>query len=215
MKKVMLFFCIFSIVQQPFFGLSDGETKDNKTAFVVTLHGNIPSSFTNFLSRSLPPNVFAMVRITADKNEMPSVAIANLASEAVKLKKTEELGVIAIVFVPGELVFREYIDLSSHVAVLNIAPLAPSDIESKEGKELFKWRVLKQVTRLAALLAGLEQCPFFLCAMFDCHNFEELDNKGRNLCPPCQLKMEKLMAEKRLYLPPPDEIVPDFTGGKK
>jgi len=209
MKKYFILIICFVVINA---SLVKAEEQNKKTAFAVVSYGYLPSLFTNSLSRELPSNLFTQIRFVAKNDDMTSILVKKFIDSLAEIKQSQEIGVIGLVFVPGELSFREYIDISKHVAILNIAPLAPPDDTSKEAKELFKARVLKQVTRLASLLTGVEECPFFLCGMFDCKTLKELDTKSRNLCPPCQLKIEQVMIRSNLYLAPPGETPPDREG---
>jgi predicted Zn-dependent protease len=54
-------------------------------------------------------------------------------------------------------------------------------------------RVERQAMDAMALAMGLPACAFPQCALYHAENAGELDAKGRNLCPPCSMKLENTL----------------------
>jgi len=77
-------------------------------------------------------------------------------------------------------------------AVINVPVLKPEDGDA----ERFGRRVEREAMMSIGLLLGLETCPNPQCAMWLYSNNEELDAKGRNYCPPCLDRVQKLAAGK-------------------
>jgi hypothetical protein len=63
------------------------------------------------------------------------------------------------------------------------------DGQAPRDAERFAIRVEKEALRGAALALGLPPCVFPRCAAYPSADARELDDKGRNLCPPCHVKM--------------------------
>jgi len=170
----------------------------------VVLAPQVPEFVMKHLSDRLPKNLFCRAHFSGLESGREERDPGALAAELALSRGKNDM-VIAVVVRKGDLTFREHVDVPGGVAILNIAPLLPDDTASKESRDLFVWRVEKQVTRLGALLAGLESCPFPLCALSESRTIADVDTKGRNLCPPCQIKLEKTMNDKGLHLPPTNE----------
>lgn len=71
------------------------------------------------------------------------------------------------------------------VAVINASAMKPDD----DSPETWRRRLDRQAMRGVAFLLGVKPCPYPRCALCDYRSLEELDNIGRNLCPPCQDKL--------------------------
>lgn len=73
------------------------------------------------------------------------------------------------------------------VAVINVrALLADQPDEERAGR-----RLDRQVMQSIGMLAGMPPCPNPQCVLWAYTNMEELDAKGRNLCPPCYDKLQQ------------------------
>lgn len=79
-------------------------------------------------------------------------------------------------------------------AILNATALKPEPYDAED----YGRRLEKEAIRCAGLLLGMPPCINPRCALFHYTNNEQLDAKGRNFCPPCQVKFDKLQAEHRL-----------------
>ncbi|HOW96150.1 MAG TPA: hypothetical protein P5567_08510 [Kiritimatiellia bacterium] len=97
-------------------------------------------------------------------------------------------------------------------AVVNARLLKPAGGD----EEQYGRRLDREVMMSIGLLMGLETCPNPQCAMWLYSNDEELDMKGRNYCPPCLERIQKLAVERGLkivadspFAPIPDEPVPE------
>lgn len=179
---------------------------------IVTMDA-IPGSLSKYLAGALPANLFCRIRSRDMSADSQRGDVAGVAEQVKELLREKDVACVGIVARPGELVFREYIDLTGRVAIINIAPLLPP-VDRAAESDLFRWRVEKQVTRLVALLAGLPPCPFPLCALIESRTLQDVDVKGRNLCPPCQIRLEKRMQEAGLYVAPVGDPVIQFPEDK-
>jgi hypothetical protein len=87
--------------------------------------------------------------------------------------------------------------VSNRVAVIDVDMLKPADMKAKDAGETFARRVEKDAVAATAYAMGLPACNFILCALKPAETIEEMDTKGRGLCPPCMQKLEDLLAGKR------------------
>ena len=99
-----------------------------------------------------------------------------------------------------------------NVAVVNARLLKPEGGDAEQ----YGRRLEREVMMSIGLLMGLEICPNPQCAMWMYSNDEELDQKGRNYCPPCLDRIQNLAMEKGLkivtespFAPIPDEPAPE------
>jgi predicted Zn-dependent protease len=81
------------------------------------------------------------------------------------------------------------------VAVVNVGVLQPSDMRIDSALETLSRRVEKESVGGIALAFGLPVCPIFQCALYSALTLDELDHKGRGLCPPCAQKLEERMKQ--------------------
>ena len=163
--------------------------------FVVVGVGELPGNIIEFVRGKLEDNISCSVRIgvtTNDGSGDPSLLVADF----VRMKGSNDLGVIAIVYLPGEIAFREYYSVEKKIAVLNIAPLQPNNSHLGVGIDLWSWRIVKQTTGLCVRLMELDPCPFPLCGVFPCMTLKELDVKARGPCPPCLMRIDRWMMQK-------------------
>ena len=81
-----------------------------------------------------------------------------------------------------------------NTAVVNAKLLQPED----NDEERYGRRLERETMMSIGLLLGHDPCPNPQCAMWLYSNTEELDLKGRNFCPPCMDRVQKLGIEKGL-----------------
>lgn len=100
-------------------------------------------------------------------------------------------------------------------AVVNARLLKPEGGD----EEQYGRRLEREVMMSIGLLLGLQTCPNPQCAMWLYSNDDELDMKGRNFCPPCLDRVQKLAMGKGLkivaessFAPPADEPAPPDDG---
>jgi len=74
--------------------------------------------------------------------------------------------------------------------------------------EKYGRRAERQVMRIIGMLAGLGPCPNPRCVMYPYRNLGELDEIGRNFCPPCLGKLEKGIEAQGFALRPSSAAVP-------
>lgn len=162
----------------------NGEGKPNILKVVLVGMAPLSSNLVESVSGRVSANLAMSCKV-----EMPNIDLdeADKALDQLKYYVAADAVVIGFVSVPGELTFRHAMDLSSRVAVLNVASLLRPD--EHIAAEAVAWRVEKQATLLAAQLMGFAACPFPLCVLCEVTTIEALDAKGRNLCPPCRMRL--------------------------
>lgn len=81
-------------------------------------------------------------------------------------------------------------------AVINVpAVLADEPDDERAGR-----RLERQVMQSIGMLVGMASCPNSECVLWPYSNMEELDAKGRNMCPPCFGQLQKKAEEQGLSL---------------
>ena len=168
---------------------------------VIDLVG-VPSNIVKQVVSIVPGNLFCPVRVV----QFPQTFDGDMIKAVDTLEgllSRQDVAIIALANVPGELAFRDIVASKRHVAILNIAPLKPGkETPPEQADAVWATRVEKQITAFVSYAAGMSPCPFPLCARYMCATLAELDAKGRNACPPCQMAIEKLMHKKGTYLAP-------------
>jgi predicted Zn-dependent protease len=82
------------------------------------------------------------------------------------------------------------------VAVINVTVLlADGPDEEQAGR-----RIERQVMQAVCMLIGMSACPNPQCVLWPYSTMEDLDAKGRNLCPPCYDQLRKKAASQGLSL---------------
>ncbi len=75
------------------------------------------------------------------------------------------------------------------VVVVSVGVLS---VASKERHEDWIRRVEKESMEGLALMLGMKPCPLFTCVLCPSPTMEDLDVKGRGLCPPCMGKWDEI-----------------------
>ncbi len=84
----------------------------------------------------------------------------------------------------------------NRVALIDVDMLRPAGTRKEGWNEPFTRRVEKESLAGVSYAMGMPACVFSLCALKPAESTEELDAKGRNLCPPCAQKMESILGQK-------------------
>lgn len=108
-------------------------------------------------------------------------------------------GVIAVVGSRLTTNAHGFYDPAIRAGLVNLAELARG---VGEDKEKFYRRAERQVMRVIGMLCGLGPCPNPRCVMYNYRTIDELDEIGRNFCPPCLGKLEQA-ARSRGFEPAP------------
>lgn len=77
--------------------------------------------------------------------------------------------------------------------MVNVSALKP---DGEDVTEQWARRVEREAMYVVGRLLGTQPCPFPQCAMMEHQTDFELDNKGRNICPPCMQKAIEALQKK-------------------
>ena len=83
--------------------------------------------------------------------------------------------------------------IADNTALVDVVSLKPETPQAGSDPERHFRRVEKETMRALGELIGLEQCPNPRCCMSAQNTEQELDEKGRNLCPPCLLRSREIL----------------------
>jgi len=98
--------------------------------------------------------------------------------------------------VPGEgAPFRLALFPKRQIAILDMGWLRPGagNKGTSANDKLFAVRVTKESMRAVGLLWGMPACPYPRCCLAEAKNHGDLDEKGRDFCPPCGIVFEYIM----------------------
>ncbi len=126
-----------------------------------------------------------------------------------ELKKLnrDNLAIVALVEkTPSGISISNSVNVAGNTGIVYIKPYITEYAKENPELELYKWRVNKQVLKASALALGLEKCPFPRCCLSPDYDDARIDEKGRNLCPPCWKKMYDLMKSKGVTEPIPPHL---------
>jgi predicted Zn-dependent protease len=129
-----------------------------------------------------------------------------------ELKKInrDNLAIVALVEeTPAGISISNSVNVADSTGIVYLKPYMTEYAKENPKLELYKWRVNKQVLKAAALALGLKKCPFPRCCLSPDYDDARIDEKGRNLCPPCWNKMYDLMKSKGIKEP-----IPSFLKNK-
>jgi predicted Zn-dependent protease len=132
-----------------------------------------------------------------------------LFAELNKMNK-DNLAIVALVAeTPNGISISNSVNIANNVGIVYIKPYKTKYAKDNPKLELYKWRVNKEVLKASALALGLEECPFPRCCLSPDYDDARIDEKGRNLCPPCWKKMYELMKSKGITEPLPPHMKKD------
>ena len=148
--------------------------------------GAMPSGLVERVQIHLGLNLGISIRPVASPNE--PVHEFDAAAEAwTKLRVPRDHCLIALVTPATATNLRGRVYFNESVGILNVQHLATikPHIKDLSIEEHIARRVEKEAMRAVGLLLGMQACPSVRCAMRTPAGASELDNKGRNYCPPC------------------------------
>lgn len=100
---------------------------------------------------------------------------------------------LAILNLSQDVPFREGVFSSVNTGLLNIRMLRPeAEATTNNWMESYHRRIEKQALFVVGQLIGLPPCDFPICAMHDTPTVAAIDSKPRDVCPPCQMRLEQL-----------------------
>ena len=177
-------------------------------AIVLVAVGEVDPAVAERVRAFAQENLALPVRLLAAREATPAGSL-NEIGEAARAAMGEADVCLVVLALPLEEFPNHGIMLpESRTAVVNVRALKPEDNDA----ERFGRRIEREAMLSIGLLLGLDPCPNPQCAMWLYSNNEELDAKGRNYCPPCLDRAQKLALEKGSkivtespFAPPPDE----------
>ncbi|HDL77202.1 MAG TPA: hypothetical protein ENG36_00345 [Lentisphaerae bacterium] len=102
-------------------------------------------------------------------------------------------GVIVLLGSPSDTNAHGFYDPRVEAGVVNIPALS---VGVGGDRERYCRRIERQVMRIIGMLLGLSPCPNPRCVMHHYRTLDELDEMGRNFCPPCLGRLEEAVAAK-------------------
>lgn len=209
LMKKYLFFLLTVCLLMAFPGCSERVENDLRHEKVIAIVGigQIEEQLLERVSDFVGKNYWCRVRTTTHRTSFKKT-LNEEAKEITKLVRKDDICLLALVSIPGNEKFWGKLYKSLNVGLLNISALRPDKLDSDKQREKYARRVEKESMRVIGLLLGLETCPFPRCALSIARTEQELDAKGRNLCPPCRIKAEKILKEmgvtliSRRFVPP-------------
>ncbi len=118
----------------------------------------------------------------------------DIAAQAVKAGGANHPHVIAIALPPEGVNNHGMRTADGRAAVVNLRPMQAD----KPDEETLSRRIERQTIRAMALLLDVGTCPNPQCALSRYSTLQELDQAGRNCCPPCLQKFQENAAKELL-----------------
>ncbi len=176
-------------------GKPDGGGKQPTIGVVVV--GNVDGKLLERVEAWLNANFRPLKCARRDAGKLSAdLPAEQLAPKLRAVAASDDLCILAVVQNAGDRGIDRAVFATNSIAIVYPEALKTRSVKLPAASERYSRRVEKECIRAVALALGLRPCAFPLCAMYGYANEPELDIKGRNLCPPCQMKMEKLLAEK-------------------
>lgn len=121
--------------------------------------------------------------------------LESVAGAVTNLLEPTDGVVLALVSVRSE-GGAEKIMARGNVVVLDVEALMPKSLKAPDDVERYERRVERESMRAIGGLLGLSSCPNPTCALYRHRTEEELDQKGRNFCPPCSVRAMGILAQR-------------------
>jgi len=129
-----------------------------------------------------------------------------LFAELKKMNK-DNMAIVALVKeTPAGISISNSVNVADNTGIVYVKPYMTEYAKNNPKLELYKWRVNKETLKASALALGLKKCPFPRCCLSPDYDDARIDEKGRNLCPPCWKKMYDLMKSKGITEPLPPHL---------
>lgn len=163
-----------------------------KTIAVVVIGQPLEKDVLEDLTLWLHKNLSCPVRV----KPLRSVLKDDPVLEAEDLQRTlepDEVCLLAMLNIPEKVTFQEGVFPTKNVGLLNVRALDSVEANTPEAKTKYMRLVQKQAISVIARTLGMHDCPNPHCALFKCENKQQLQAKGRNLCPPCEAEFEKVL----------------------
>jgi len=129
-----------------------------------------------------------------------------LFAELKKMNK-DNLAIVALVEeTPTGISISNSVNVADNTGIVYVKPYMTEYAKDNPKLELYKWRINKETLKASALALGLKKCPFPRCCLSPDYDDARIDEKGRNLCPPCWKRMYDLMKSKGIMEPIPPHL---------
>ena len=110
-----------------------------------------------------------------------------IAAQAVKAGGANRAHVVAIAMPPQDVTSHGMRTADKRAAVVNLRPM----LDDKPDEKIVERRIERQTLRAIALMLDVETCVNPQCALSRYQDLKQLDQSGRNLCPPCLQKVQR------------------------
>lgn len=137
--------------------------------------------------------------------QLKGKSLDDIAAQAAAAAGPGRAHVVAIAMPPEGFTSHGMRTADKRAAVINLRPMQAD----QPGETPLGRRIERQAIRAVALLIDLETCPNPQCALTRYADLKELDQTGRNLCPPCLQKFQRNAASARLDM---DKNSPFYIG---
>lgn len=111
----------------------------------------------------------------------------DIAAQAAKAAPSSDAHVVAIAMPPEGVTHHGMRTADGRSAVVNLRAMTAD----KPAPVVLEKRVERQTLRSLSLMLGMETCVNPFCTLRRYDNLKELDESGRNLCPPCLQKLQQ------------------------
>ena len=155
--------------------------------------GNIDQAEMDRVLENVKTRLTPSVQVLPPRKLVGGVSMGEEAAALKELKGEGVLGVVGIVEMGGEVEAHGTYFPDLLVGVVNYVALGADQPSS----EVLSSRLQKETLRAVGLIAGMQPCPLFLCAMYHNKTLSQLDKKGHGPCPPCFDTIFKPLADER------------------
>jgi hypothetical protein len=160
---------------------------------ILIVAGDVDSALVNRVQKFVEGN-YGLDIWVAHTPQVWQGTLENQTKEMSKLRSRNEMGIVALAIEPPEISPHGIVDNQHKCAIINLSALKPATT-TPDWQEKYARRVEKETIRAVGHLLGLPTCVDPHCAMSAYSNEQELDAKGRTLCPPCQHKANVLLGK--------------------
>lgn len=183
------------------------EAKGEKAIGLVPV-GAVDAAMMERVRAFAQENLALPVRLLAHRDAVPACSLNEIGQAARSAMSDDEVCLVVLAVPLEDFPQHGVVLPEDRLAVVNVRALKPAD----DDTERYGRRLERETMMGIGMLLGLEPCPNPQCAMWLYTHDEELDAKGRNYCPPCLDRVQKLAMAKGLSLvkdspfaPPPEE----------
>lgn len=178
-------------------------TTNTAAKVAVVAIGDVPGDLAQH-ARDWAANNLALKIDLLPPQKLEGKNLDDIAAQAVKAGGGR-LHVVAIAMPPEGINSHGMRTADKRAAVVNVRPMN----EDKPAEAVLHKRIERQVIRAITLLIDVETCPNPQCSLAKYASLAELDQTGRNLCPPCLQKFQRKCQADHLDL---DKDSPFFLG---